>query len=396
MTQKADQLTQNNQPLSSPLHVLLVEGDEHEAALFEQTLQKAPTPYHVSHYKRAEEAIEQLQFTPSRFKIIATAYKLPGMSGLDLCRRLINEQVSLPLLILVEGGTEATEAVKIGVEGYLVKDPEQGYLTLLPVVLSQLVSRHAERLALQQTETALREAEAILKQYMHNLETQNADLEAFAHTVAHDLRGPLTQIIGLADALDLYYSTMTFEEIKQYLSAIVRNGRKVNNIIDELLLLATVRKEEVVLSPLDMESIVAEALQRLSYMIETYGAKIILPDSWPIALGRGPWIEEVWVNYISNGIKYGGRPPCVELGATTQPDGQIRFWVRDNGPGLTPEEQAKLFVPFTRLGKVRVKGYGLGLSIVQRIIEKLGGHVNVESAGALDQGSIFFFTLPAV
>jgi signal transduction histidine kinase len=318
------------------------------------------------------------------------------MSGLDLCRRLINEQVSLPLLILVEGSIEATEAVKLGVEGYLIKDLEQGYLTLLPVVLSQLVSRHAERLTLQQTETALREAEAILKQYMHNLETQNADLEAFAHTVAHDLRGPLTQIIGLADALDVYYSTMTSEEIKQYLSAIVRNGRKVNNIIDELLLLATVRKEEVVLSPLDMESIVAEALQRLSYMIETYGAKIILPESWPLALGRGPWIEEVWVNYLSNGIKYGGRPPYVELGATPQPDGQIRFWVRDNGPGLTPEEQAKLFIPFTRLGKVRVKGYGLGLSIVQRIIEKLGGHVNVESGGALDQGSIFFFTLPAV
>ena len=395
MTQNADQLTQNNQQLS-PLHVLLIEADEHEAALFQQTLQKAPTPYHVSHYKRAEEAIEQLQLNRTPFNIIATAYKLPEMSGLELCRWLINAHVSLPLLILVEGGIEATEAVKLGVEGYLIKDPDQGYLTLLPIVLSQLVSRHAERLALQQTETALREAEAILKQYMHNLETQNADLEAFAHTVAHDLRGPLTQIIGLADALDVYYSTMTSEEIKQYLSAIVRNGRKVNNIIDELLLLATVRKEEVVLSPLDMESIVAEALQRLSYMIETYGAKIILPESWPVALGRGPWIEEVWVNYLSNGIKYGGRPPYVELGATPQPDGQIRFWVRDNGPGLTPEEQAKLFIPFTRLGKVRVKGYGLGLSIVQRIIEKLGGHVNVESGGALDQGSIFFFTLPAV
>ena len=82
----------------------------------------------------------------------------------------------------------------------------------------------------------------------------------------------------------------------------------------------------------------------------------------------------------------------MELGADMQPDGMVRFWVRDNGSGLAPEDQARLFTPFTRLNQVRVKGYGLGLSIVRRIIEKLGGQVRIESQ--VGRGSVFSFTLP--
>jgi signal transduction histidine kinase len=99
----------------------------------------------------------------------------------------------------------------------------------------------------------------------------------------------------------------------------------------------------------------------------------------------------VWVNYVSNALKYGGRPPRVELGATPQ-DGVVRFWVRDNGAGLTAEDQERLFTEFTRLHQVRAEGYGLGLSIVRRIIEKLGGDVGVESE--VGKGSTFYFTLP--
>ncbi len=115
-----------------------------------------------------------------------------------------------------------------------------------------------------------------------------------------------------------------------------------------------------------------------------------------IALGYAPWVEEVWVNYLSNAIKYGGRggePPRMELGAEAQADGMIRFWVHDNGAGITPEDQARLFTPFTRLDQVRAAGHGLGLSIVRRIADKLGGHVSVDSQ--IGEGSTFSFTLAA-
>jgi two-component system sensor histidine kinase/response regulator len=101
----------------------------------------------------------------------------------------------------------------------------------------------------------------------------------------------------------------------------------------------------------------------------------------------------VWTNYLTNAIQYGGRPPRLELGATRQTGDRLCFWVRDNGAGLAPEEQNLLFSPFTRLDQARARGHGLGLSIVRRIIEKLGGQVGVESQ--VGQGSLFSFTLPA-
>ena len=222
------------------------------------------------------------------------------------------------------------------------------------------------------------------------------ELDAFAHTVAHDLRNPVGLIIGFAE-LEQSYDVTSLDDLQHALGVIMRIGHKMNNIIDELLLLAGVRKTEVKTMPLDMARIVAEAQQRLVDLFREYQAEIILPDvsAWPAALGYAPWVEEVWVNYLSNALKYGGRPPRLELGGDVQPDGMVRFWVHDNGPGLTREEQVRLFTPFTRLAQARITGHGLGLSIVRRIVEKLGGQVGVESSGVSDQGSMFYFTLPS-
>jgi signal transduction histidine kinase len=141
-----------------------------------------------------------------------------------------------------------------------------------------------------------------------------------------------------------------------------------------------------------MAAIVAEVQTRLGDLIAEHQTEIVLPATWPVSVDHGPWVEEVWANYLSNAIKYGGQPPRIELGATPQGD-VVRFWVRDNGPGLTPERQARLFVPFERLEQARVQGHGLGLSIVQRIVKRLGGQVGVESDGLPGQGCTFYFTL---
>jgi signal transduction histidine kinase len=240
-----------------------------------------------------------------------------------------------------------------------------------------------------------KQAETVLRQQALELQARNAELDAFAHTVAHDLKNPLASLIGFNSLIQRRLPKMSEEDLRQYLQINGESARRMANIIDELLLLASVREmKEIKTRPLDMGRLVDEAQERLVYMIEEHQAKIVLPGRWPAARGYGPWIEEVWANYISNAIKYGGQPPHLELGATEQEDGTVRFWVRDNGPGLTPEEQARLFTPFGRLDQVQAEGHGLGLSIVLRIVERLGGEVGVESEAG--RGTLFYFTLPPV
>ncbi len=243
--------------------------------------------------------------------------------------------------------------------------------------------------------TEVKQAEDTLLEHTAELQARNEELNAFAHTVAHDLKNPLALVIGFSETLVQAHTELSEKEIKKYLRSIAQNSRKMENIIDELLLLAQIREEEIELAPLDMGRLVAEAQQRLAHLVEQHQATVITPpdESWPRALGYGPWVEEVWGNYLSNAIQHGGDSPQVELGFDPPTDREVRFWVQDDGPGIPPEKQAKLFVPFTRLAQVRGKGHGLGLSIVRRIVEKLGGQVGVESSGLPGRGSRFSFTL---
>ncbi len=222
---------------------------------------------------------------------------------------------------------------------------------------------------------------------------RNEEAEAFAHTVAHDLKGPLASLMGFSEALQDNLGHMTQETLFNYLNLIGRSARKLNNIVDELLLLSSFSKVEVTSRPVMMGSVIGAALERLRDSIQQTKAELVIQDSWPLAYGYAPWLEEVWVNYISNALKYGGTPPSIVLGTTRQNDGMVRFWVKDNGHGLTEEEQRRLFVPFTRLSNMHVQGHGLGLSITRRIVERLGGRVGVESKPG--EGSTFYFTLPA-
>jgi len=235
-----------------------------------------------------------------------------------------------------------------------------------------------------------------LKQAEREREELISELEAFAHTVAHDLKEPLSIISGYSRLALETFSESSDEEFRAMLNSIDNCAVKMAQIIDELLLFASTRQSnDVKKTPLEMISLAKDAIARLDTLIEEHQAEIVFLDSdaWPVAVGYAPWIEEVWANYVSNAIKYGGEAPHIELGAKRQKDGLICFWVRDNGTGLTPEKQAQLFRPFTRLGDIRIQGHGFGLSIVQRIINRLGGEVRAESA--VGQGSTFSFTLPA-
>ncbi len=254
--------------------------------------------------------------------------------------------------------------------------------------------------------TERKQAEAAIRQYAHDLETRNAELDAFAHTVAHDLKTPLTSLIGFSALLHKRVERWTPEQVSENAARIHQTGLRMQGIIEELLLLASVRKAQAAhLGPLDMGRIVATALERLETQIAEQQAVIRQPSTWPTVNGYAPWVVEIWVNYISNALKYGGQPPEVELGYTRldsealsqfskiqNSKSGIIFWVHDNGPGLSAAAQQQLFVEFTRLEQGRAEGHGLGLSIVFRIAQKLDGEVGVVSAEGT--GSTFWFSLP--
>ncbi len=230
-----------------------------------------------------------------------------------------------------------------------------------------------------------------LQSQTEDLRARNEELDAFAHTVAHDLQNPLAQIIGFSELLLWDDGDVNQEDKEMSLQLITNNAQKMSTIVRELLVLSSIRKSEVKVKPIMMREIVESAIERLAIMIKEHEVELSVPDEWPLALGHAPWIEEIWENYLSNAIKYGGTPPLIELGGTAQPDGTVKYWVRDNGPGINSEDQAELFTPFTQLGDT---GHGLGLSIVRRIANKLNGQVGVESKEG--EGSIFSFTLPGV
>ncbi|MBN1877531.1 MAG: response regulator [Anaerolineae bacterium] len=372
---------------------------------------------------------------------------MPRMDGYEVCASLKADERTreIPVIFLsaLNEVVDKVKAFEMGGVDYITK----------PFQVEEVLARVATHLALRQLQRRLQEkneqfhqanqeltrlngelsclndkltreiaererTQAALQQYACELEASNAELDAFAHTVAHDLRTPLTALIGFSSLLERRFENLPPEQVRDRLQVITQSGHKMTSIINELLLLASVRKmEEVDTGTLDMAGIVNEAQNRLRDMITEEEAEICIAEIWPPVTGYAPWVEEVWANYISNAVKYGGRPeegnpPRVEIGwseieeASSQisassppcpptspyPSASLRFWVRDNGPGIPAEEQSRLFAEFTRLEQTRAKGHGLGLSIVRRIVEKLGGQVGVESY--VGQGSQFWFTLP--
>ncbi len=312
--------------------------------------------------------------------IILLDVMMPKMDGFETCRRLkANEKTRDIPVIFMTARTETVDKVKgfeLGAVDYIAK----------PVQQEEVLARINAHLKLRKLQKELESKNIELQQ-------QNDELEAFGHTVAHDLKNPLNSINGYLDYILEDFSPELDSEVLEVLQNVKKSSSKMVNIIDALLLLASSRHLDVAMEPLNMGKIVSHVQERLSYMMQQYEAKIIMPSDWLIGRGYAPWIEEVWTNYISNGLKYGGSPPLLKLGVSPDAKGFFRFWVHDNGQGLTPEQQSRLFVPFSRIGQSRVEGHGLGLSIVQRIVEKSGGQVGVESE--VGQGSTFYFTLPA-
>lgn len=305
--------------------------------------------------------------------LILLDVQMPGIDGFETCRRLKANETTrdIPVIFMT-----ALSDVANKVRGFEAGGVDYVTKPIQPAEVWARVNTHL-----------------IIRDLQLEMSERITELDAFAHTVAHDLKNPLSRIILGMELLQEKLADVVDAESEQIMAISVNGGRQMVGIIDELLLLASVRQGEVQTEPVEMLPVFLNARERLTHMIEEYQADIIFPESWPVAIGYAPWLEEVWANYLSNGLKYGGRPPRLQVGGEAAANGMVRFWVQDNGEGLTAVEQAKLFQEFSRAHDQSTKGHGLGLSIVQRIIARLGGEVGLESE--VGRGSRFYFTLPA-
>lgn len=388
--------------------ILVVDDILDNRRLLSQILTK--NGYRVRTASNGEQALDAVAAEPP--DLILLDIMMPGMDGYTVCAHLkADAQTHAIPIIFISAMNEPLDKVKafaVGGVDYITK-PFQ-FEEVLARVKTHLSLRRLYQ-NLTQEITQRRQDQEMLRHYANELEVQNAELDAFAHTVAHDLKNPMSLLIGYVSVIQ-DPSTLSEKDLSVISNSIIQSALKMNNIIDELLLLANVRNvDQIELQPVAMPQLIQEAQKRIADLTRIHQPHITAPEAWPMAWGYAPWIEEVWVNYLSNAIKYGGRPPQVTLGfsvmdselpgmktgeALLEQPTSVRFWVRDNGPGLSPEQRASLFTPFERLHQARTEGHGLGLSIVRRIIKKLGGQVGVESTGVPGEGCTFYFTLPGV
>ncbi len=227
-----------------------------------------------------------------------------------------------------------------------------------------------------------------------HLEAANQELEAFAFTVSHDLRTPLRALQGFCHALLADFPEQVGAVGRSYAQRIVNAAEHLDTLIQDLLTYSCLSRMEIPLKPLDLNWIVERALAQLEDEVQPRQAQVTVARPLPPVVGNRGILTQVLVNLLSNAIKFvaPGLQPQVRLWAEVRA-GWVRVWVADNGIGIDPEQQKRIFLVFERLhGPETYAGTGIGLAIVSRGIERLGGRLGVESQPG--QGSRFWIELP--
>ncbi len=240
--------------------------------------------------------------------------------------------------------------------------------------------------------TKIIEQQAIIEQHARQLEALNKELEAFSYSVSHDLRAPLRAIDGYTKLLEEDFYSLFDEDGKRALTAVQRNARKMEVLIDDLLAFAKLGKASVSKSDIDMSAMIQDVLADLQKQVE-HKAEIKTGTLHPVK-GDHALIKQVVINLVSNGIKYSSKKekPIVEITSTKQ-NNEVVYTVRDNGEGFDMKYADKLFGVFQRLHRSdEFEGTGVGLAIVHRIISKHGGSVHAEAE--VGKGATFTFRLP--
>jgi PAS domain S-box-containing protein len=225
------------------------------------------------------------------------------------------------------------------------------------------------------------ELERRVEERTRQLADANAELEGFAHSVAHDLRAPLRAMRGFSQVLLEDHAEALDETAREYLGRIIDGAGRMDRLIQDLLAYARIGREDLRLSPLDLGRVVSDALRQLGDVLRETGAEVAVETPLPGVVAHGTVLGQVVANLVSNATKFvpPGRRPEVRVWGERRA-GRVRLWVADNGIGIAPEHQARIFQVFQRLhGMAEYPGTGIGLAIVRRGAERMGGHAGVES-----------------
>jgi len=249
--------------------------------------------------------------------------------------------------------------------------------------------RHAEKELL----TLNVELERRVTQRTADLEAANKEMESFSYSISHDLRAPVRAIVGFSGMLWEDNASMLDDEGRRKLGIVQSEATRMGTLIDDLLAFSRLSRQSVAPITLDMGAMARAMFDRVRTQNGNTKAQLQL-QPLPQVLADRSLIDQVWANLVSNAIKYSSKrdSPVVEIGAISD-DKEHIYYVRDNGAGFDPRHKAKLFGVFQRLhDQSEFSGTGVGLALVQRIVDRHGGRVWAE--GKPNEGATFYFTLP--
>ncbi len=226
------------------------------------------------------------------------------------------------------------------------------------------------------------------------LQSQNAELERFAYTVSHDLKAPLVTIKGFLGLLRKDLDQQDRDAADRDARLIGEAADEMTKLLDELLELSRIGRQMAAPERRNVGDLARDAIERLAIQLDERGIDLDFGDDLPDVFGDPGRLLEVFQNLLDNAIKFMGEQPAPRIELRAQQEGRwVHCSIRDNGIGIAPEYQHRVFDLFDRLDP-KVDGTGIGLALVKRIVEAHGGEIRVESAGP-GQGTVFHFTLPA-
>jgi len=245
----------------------------------------------------------------------------------------------------------------------------------------------------EQVQCHAAELEARVTERTAELQEINAELESFSYSVSHDLRSPLVVVQGFAGMLLAGYDDRLDAVGRSYAQHIVAGTRRMDTLIEDLLTYSHLRRAAVELKPVSLEAVVAEVLTQLEPEILGKDAHVTVEKPLPHVIGHYAILIQVVTNLLTNGLKFVSPGVRAQMRVWAEERGdRARLRLRDNGIGIAPQHQDRIFGVFERLhDREAYPGTGVGLAIVRKGIERMGGQVGVESA--LGQGSTFWLEL---